>query len=67
VVESPCPLLANREPVRAPLPWTRRSRLCLTFDELNQYTNRQINNVRQNKRDIKVEPKGSRLLHATRL
>lgn len=34
-------------------------RLCLTFDELNQYTNQQINNVRQNKRGIKVTPKGN--------
>lgn len=33
-------------------------RLCLTFDEWSQYLNQTINNVRQNKRAIKVTPRG---------
>lgn len=34
-------------------------RLCLSLDELNQYTNATINGVRQNKRAIKVIPEGN--------
>ena len=34
-------------------------RLVLTLDELNQYTNNLINDVRQNKRAIKVSPLGN--------
>lgn len=34
-------------------------RPCLSVDELNQYTNQLINDVRQNKRAIKVDPEGS--------
>ncbi len=34
-------------------------RLCLSLDELNQYTNQLINDVRQNKRGIKVTPLGN--------
>jgi hypothetical protein len=34
-------------------------RPCLSLDEINQYTNQLINNVRQNKRAIKVDPKGN--------
>lgn len=35
------------------------NRLCLTFDELGQYTNQLINDSLQNKRAIKVTPTGS--------
>jgi Phage P22-like portal protein len=34
-------------------------RPCLALDELNQYTNQLINNLRQNKRGIKVNPVGA--------
>lgn len=34
-------------------------RLCLSFDEINQYCNQLINDVRQNQRSVKVVPKGS--------
>lgn len=34
-------------------------RPCISHDELNQYLNQAINNLRQNKRGIKVEPDGS--------
>lgn len=34
-------------------------RLCLSFDELNQNINQVVNNFRQNKPAIKIEPKGS--------
>lgn len=34
-------------------------RPALNFDELNQYPNQLINQVRQNKRAVKVDPKGS--------
>jgi hypothetical protein len=33
-------------------------RPCLNHDELNQYINQSLNNVRQNKRGIRVEPAG---------
>lgn len=33
-------------------------RPCVVFDELNQYTNQLINDVRQNKRSVKVDPTG---------
>ena len=33
-------------------------RPCLNHDELNQYLNQSINNIRQNKRGIRVEPAG---------
>lgn len=33
-------------------------RPCISLDEINQYTNQTINNVRENKRGIKVIPKG---------
>ena len=36
-----------------------QKRPCLVFDELNQYTNQLINDVRQNKRAVKVDPTGS--------
>src|ERR1043165_7152087 len=35
-----------------------KKRLCLTFDELSQYTNECINDILQNKRAIKVTPNG---------
>jgi hypothetical protein len=34
-------------------------RLCLSFDELNQNINQVVNNFRQNKPAIKIEPKGA--------
>lgn len=34
-------------------------RPCVAFDELNQYLNQLINDVRQNKRAVKVDPTGS--------
>lgn len=34
-------------------------RPCVVFDELNQYTNQLINDVRQNKRAVKVDPDGA--------
>lgn len=34
-------------------------RPCLNLDELNQYVNQQINNLRMNKRSIKVLPRGN--------
>lgn len=34
-------------------------RLCLALDELNQYVNQTVNDVRQNKRAIKVNPVGN--------
>jgi hypothetical protein len=34
-------------------------RPCVVFDELNQYLNQLINDVRQNKRSVKVDPTGS--------
>lgn len=34
-------------------------RPCINHDELNQYVNAACNNLRQNKRGIKVEPKGN--------
>lgn len=34
-------------------------RPCLTFDELNQHVNREINNWRANQRSIKVNPRGA--------
>jgi hypothetical protein len=34
-------------------------RPCLSFDELNQYLNQLINDIRQNKRAIKLDPIGS--------
>lgn len=37
----------------------RNNRLCLTFDELSQYTNQLINDSLQNKRAIKVTPTGN--------
>lgn len=33
-------------------------RQCLCFDELSQYINQRINDVRQNKRAIKIDPQG---------
>lgn len=33
-------------------------RPCISHDELNQYVNQAVNNVRQNKRGIKIEPAG---------
>lgn len=32
---------------------------CVTLDELNQFTNQLVNDVRQNKRAVKVEPMGN--------
>lgn len=46
-------------------PWSaderksRKDRLCLSFDELGQYINQSIGDARQNKRAIKVTPKGN--------
>lgn len=37
---------------------TNQGRLCLAFDELNQYLNTAINDVRKNKRAVKVTAKG---------
>lgn len=34
-------------------------RPCISHDELNQYVNQGINNLRENKRGIKVEPRGN--------
>lgn len=34
-------------------------RPCLAFDEISQYTNQLINDVRQNKRAVKVDPRGN--------
>jgi Phage P22-like portal protein len=34
-------------------------RLCLSLDELNQYVNQTVNDVRQNKRAVKVNPVGN--------
>src|SRR6516225_3680106 len=34
-------------------------RPCVNHDELNQYVNQAVNNLRQNKRGIKVEPSGN--------
>ena len=34
-------------------------RPCLSHDELNQYVNQAINNLRQNKRGIKIDPDGN--------
>lgn len=36
-----------------------QKRPCVVFDELNQYTNQLINDVRQNKRAVKVDPDGN--------
>jgi hypothetical protein len=35
------------------------SRPCLCFDELGQYINQRINDIRQNKRGVKIDPKGN--------
>jgi hypothetical protein len=48
-------------------PWTDKERKerkaddrpCLAFDELGQYTNQAIGDMRQNKRAVKVTPKGN--------
>jgi hypothetical protein len=46
-------------------PWTdaeleeRKGRPSLALDELNQYVNKLINDIRQNKRSVKVTPEGS--------
>lgn len=46
-------------------PWTdkeleeRANRPSLALDELNQYVNKLINDIRQNKRSVKVTPEGS--------
>jgi hypothetical protein len=34
-------------------------RPCVNHDELNQYVNQGVNNLRQNKRGIKIEPRGN--------
>src|SRR6516162_9998809 len=34
-------------------------RPCVNHDELNQYVNQAVNNLRQNKRGVKVEPGGN--------
>ncbi len=45
-------------------PWSdtdrtaRKDRPCISHDELNQYVNHAVNNARQNKRGIKVDPVG---------
>jgi len=36
----------------------QNKRLALSLDELNQYTNQAINNIRQNKRAVKISPEG---------
>ena len=37
----------------------REGRVCISHDELNQYVNQAINNIRQNKRGIKAEAAGN--------
>jgi hypothetical protein len=54
-------------------PWTAQERKdrkaadrpCLVFDELSQYTSQAIGDMRQNKRAIKVTPKGNGATDAT--
>src|SRR3974390_231982 len=37
----------------------KMNRPCLVFDELSQYTNQLVNEIRQNKRSVKVLPAGN--------
>lgn len=54
-------------------PWTQKERddrraadrPCLVFDEFGQYTNQTVGDMRQNKRAIKVTPKGAGATDAT--
>lgn len=45
----------------------KAGRLCLSFDEIGQYCNQVINDVRQNQRSVKVVPKGNGADDATAL